>query len=171
MTALRVSAVCSFTNNDFSWPILEWKESDDTETIAIFHIEDQDEPEDCSWLMHSGVDKSGEVETEKKWAGSAVSWSVADLDHLKTLFGAAQHTLGILEWPVQDAIKLYCQTNPSTCSDEELLPMQSLLIFFRMVRYASLLYSHLSKIKRLNTIFDGVAPILKAVYPKQGKDS
>ena len=103
ITALRASVAYSLTDDELSWPVVEWNEEDGTENIAIFHV-DQVEPEECSWMMHSGVGTSD----HHFWQSSRVDWNVSDIDDLKMLFGVTQRVLGILDWSTADALALYC---------------------------------------------------------------
>ena len=118
MTAFRATVVYPLINNENSWPVVEWKEDEDTEVIAIFHIQNEPDGVDaCSWLMHSANGVHTEENATSRWKRSSIEWSVRQLGHLKTLFGAAQHVMGILEWSVADALPLYCQSRPENCSD------------------------------------------------------
>jgi hypothetical protein len=121
MTALRATAAYPLIDDASSWPVVEWKEDDDTEVLAIFHIdEDVEEPESCSWVTHTGVGPcKDDDKTQRRWRKSSIAWNVGHLGHLKTLFGAAQHILDLLEWSVADAFVLYCQSDPEDCSTEE----------------------------------------------------
>lgn len=58
------------------------------------------------------------------WRQSRIDWNVADIEHLKLLFGVAQHILGLLEWPIADALKLYRHINSSDHSISEYLPTE-----------------------------------------------
>jgi hypothetical protein len=119
MKALRASAVFWLTG-DTSWPVVEWLEGDGRKNIAIFHFEDPDEPDGHSWIMHSGVRPSDDETSEtRKWQSSRLDWNVENTSHLKTLFKVAQHLLGILQWPVEDAYQLYCQQTLTSRSIEE----------------------------------------------------
>jgi hypothetical protein len=122
MKALRASAVFLLTG-DSSWPVVEWVECDGRKNIAIFHFEDQDEPEDHSWIMHSGVGPFDDRTSEtRRWRSSRLDWNVGDISHLKTLFKVAQHLLGVLEWPTVDAYRLYCEQTVTSHSIEEYIP-------------------------------------------------
>jgi len=102
--------------------MLEWTEEDETKTLAIFHFEDPEKPEDGSWLMHSGRDV---VTTDRRyWQQSRIDWNVADVAHLKILFGVAQHMLGLLEWPIADALKLYRHIISNNNSISEYVPTE-----------------------------------------------
>src|SRR5208282_89010 len=39
VTAFRVSILFAFLNDDRSWPVVEWKEGNDKELIALFHFD------------------------------------------------------------------------------------------------------------------------------------
>ena len=105
MTALRAAPAYLF-NYEKSWPMIEWTECDDTKTIAIFHFEEE-EPEEGSWLMHSGKILAFEATTTHLWQKSRIDWNVANVGHLNTLFNVAQHMLGLLEWPAKTLEQLY----------------------------------------------------------------
>lgn len=110
VTRFRASIIFSLTNDDCAWPVVEWKEEDDTEAIAIFYVDETAPSDVCSWLMHYG---RGILENSKecmRWEKTSITWSVGDMDHLKSLFKAAQHLLGILKWPTEDMLRLYCKT-------------------------------------------------------------
>jgi hypothetical protein len=120
ITGFRASVVYSFTTDECFWPVIEWKENDDTEVLAIFYI-DENEPEICSWLIHSG---SGiRTEGTGRWNRTFVSWNVTEISHLKSLFGAAQHLLGLLGWSAEDLLNLYYQVEEEEdCNVEKYFP-------------------------------------------------
>ena len=89
-----------------------------------FHFENVNQPEDGSWLMHSGIPYT----TKQCWRRSRLDWNVADITHLKILFGVAQHTLGVMEWPVEDTINLYSHISSQNYSSNECDPLIILLI-------------------------------------------
>jgi hypothetical protein len=98
------------------WPIrvIEWTEKD-MEGIALFEVDEKSGV--CSSLTHYG---SGRLDSQsaQRWEKCAVTWSALDLPHLKTLFGAAQSLLEVLEWSVEDILNLYCKSNPPEASKE-----------------------------------------------------
>ena len=111
ITALRARAAYLFSDNQ-SWPIVEWKEQDDIMTIAIFHFDDIAEPDEGSWLMHSGRCVADNTMPEKyRWQQSRIDWNVAEIYHLKILFGVLQHMLGLLEMSAIDAFELIRDIN------------------------------------------------------------
>ena len=108
---IRCSTVYPIRNVNFFWIVLEWKEHDDANNLAIFHITDELQSSTIpSWLMHRG-DSEG-------CTTSTISWSVLKFYDLKYLFQAVQHILGILELSTADALKLYCEPNPNERSNE-----------------------------------------------------
>lgn len=119
LTGLRSTIVHPFARDDCFWVALEWRENKITDVLAIFHIEDENDPDMFNVLMHYGFqgDETNES-TPRSWIRTAISWTVTGLGYLKTLFGAAQHVLGILELSVADALTLYSETPPSDNSDE-----------------------------------------------------
>ena len=120
ITAFRVSILYGFLNDDRSWPVVEWKEGNDKELIALFHFDDKcRRPKVCSWLVHYGAGIISDPTDETRWTETFIAWGVTDMSHLKILFGAAQHFLGILEWSPEVALNLYCAIEPTTCSQKE----------------------------------------------------
>ena len=107
MTGLRASIEASFTNEELTCPIVEWKENDGTDIIALFQFDEAFEPEECSWVMHLGVGRSNTTAEGALWQLSRIDWNVAKVSHLKTMFGIAHHILGVLQWPIADAYRLY----------------------------------------------------------------
>lgn len=110
-TGLRCSVVYPIGHDDVFWVIVEWKEDGDTDVITIFNIYDEDEPGFASWMMHRGYG-------DRPWRKTSISWSVVNIEHLRLLFEAAQHVIGILELPTADALKLCCEVNTSDYSKE-----------------------------------------------------
>jgi hypothetical protein len=106
----RASIIFSLTNDECAWPVVEWKEEDDTEAIAIFYVDETAPSDVCSWLMHYGRGILEDSKEGMRWEKTSIAWSVGDMDHLKSLFKAAQHLLGILKWPTEDMLRLYCKT-------------------------------------------------------------
>lgn len=116
-TAFRVSILFAFHNDDRSWPIVEWKEGNDKEIIALYHFDDKSRYTGvCSWLMHYGTGISSDPTNEARWTEASIAWGITDISHLKTLFGAAHHFLGILKWSPEVALILYCAIEPTTYS-------------------------------------------------------
>ena len=75
ITALR-AIPAYLINHEKSWPIIEWTENDDTNSIAIFHFE-WEELEEGSWLMHSGkIAVTPEDTTKYRWKKSRIDWNV-----------------------------------------------------------------------------------------------
>ena len=107
-----------FAREDCFWVVLEWREDKNNDVLAIFQINDENDPDLCNVLMHYGFGGETNENTERSWIRTAISWTVTGLGYLKTLFGAAQHTLGILELSVADALTLYSENPPSDNSDE-----------------------------------------------------
>jgi len=119
IVALRASEVYIFSNDDDSWTVVEWIEEDSLKCVAIFHFDPTAEPEDGSWLMHSGYNQMADAESTHSWKESRVDYNVAKIAHLKILFGIAQHILGVLQWAIADAVTLYCKQDLNKVSNEE----------------------------------------------------
>ena len=117
----RASIILSLTDDEWTWPIVEWTESDGLEVVAIFYI-DEDAPSDvCGWLMHTG---KGFIENPEKksmrWEKTSISWSVGEMDHLQSLFEALLQLSTVIQWPTADMLGLYCETEDSdTLSSEK----------------------------------------------------
>jgi hypothetical protein len=124
MTGFRASVVHQLTGDEQAWPVLEWREGDDTEVVTIIDVEDEDKPETVSLLMHYGIGINNSPGWNR-WSRTSLVWNVTEMLVLKTLFQAAQHILGILELPKADATKLYCQNGYEGCSSEEQSPIQT----------------------------------------------
>ena len=119
IVALRASEVYLFSNDDDSWTVVEWIEQDRLKCVAIFHFDHSAEQADGSWLMHSGYNELAHTEPARLWKESRVDYNVAEIAHLKILFGIAQHVLGVLQWALADAVTLYCEQDLSEVSKEE----------------------------------------------------
>jgi hypothetical protein len=121
ITALHISEIYSFVDDEICWQIVLWKEDQGGEVIALFNVEDGDQGlEECSWLML--VNNEG---SKGGGCGSNISlrWNVTDISVLGTLFWAAQHALGILQMPKEAAKRLYCRENNDENSSEEYEPL------------------------------------------------
>lgn len=124
ITSMRATPVYLFNSEQTSWPMIEWTEIDNVWTLAIFHFENVNQPQEGSWLMHSGIPYA----TKRCWRRSRIDWNVADINHLKILFGVAQHALGVLEWQVEDVIELISQISSQNYSINEYGSLNILLI-------------------------------------------
>lgn len=120
ITELRATPVRLFNDEEKSWPMVEWTEEDKTKSLAIFHFHNVNKPEEGSWVMHSGRQVS--VYDRRCWKQSRIDWNVADIEHLKILFGVAQHMLGLLEWPIAEALKICENINSNSTSITEYIP-------------------------------------------------
>ena len=116
ITSLWASVIYPFIG-DTGYPLLQWREEDDTEVMAIYLVPDtfQKNDTDGSWIMHLGKGISNDLQPLK----SFIAWNVVEISHLKTLFQAAQHISGILDWSKDDAYRLYCDEGSEECSNEE----------------------------------------------------
>jgi hypothetical protein len=164
ITAFRVSVLFALASDDRSWPVVEWKEDNDKELLALFHFDEVNPRSEVgSWLVHYGAGISTD---EARWSVTSIAWGVTDMSHLKTLFGAAQHFLGILEWDPQVALNLYCGVEPANPSEQEYV----LLLFLtgRMIDYATCLYLHFRQIELLESEFDKIVPILLQLSVEEG---
>ena len=116
MCGFAVSVFYPFAREDHSWPVVQWIEGEDKEAFAIFEVDVN--TTGCSWIIHRGV----RSDPESSWRNASIEWNVADIGHLKTLFYAAQHLFGILEWSSADSHKIYCEGDFMECSQEEYEP-------------------------------------------------
>lgn len=112
----RVSVVYPFESDDQSWIILEWREEDGVNALAIFDV--NEESDGCSYLVHyvSSVTTSARENGRNR---PALIWNVADMPGLKTLFQAALHALGILKMPKSDALNVYCHGTVQSVSTQK----------------------------------------------------
>lgn len=116
VTGVRTTVVYPFRSDDSPWLVVEWTEGDDAEGMAIFQFDERSGL--CSFLMHHGEGILHYENHVLRWERCSVTWRIADTCDLRRLFGAAQHILGILAWPVEDIRKLCCESNPGECSEE-----------------------------------------------------
>jgi len=147
--ALRATPVYMFNNDEESWPVVEWTESDGMAMLAIFQFDDVGELKDGGWLMHSGLSDGGPEGSP--WTNSRIDWNVSDVEHVKLLFKVAQHILGVLLWPIASALKLYCGVN----SDKTSVP--------ELTKHAKLLYRHMLRLKQMDMLFDRLSPVLQSL--------
>jgi hypothetical protein len=112
ITGFRARAVAYFPGQVKPWPVVEWREDQDTDVSVIFDIENLGSP--CSYLMHTGVELGWHGEC-RRWRKSSLMWLVAEIHQLKELFVAAQQILGILQWSEADGPNV-CHDRPSNCS-------------------------------------------------------
>jgi len=124
-TAFRASIVYSLGNESCSWPVIEWREGTNTEVMAIFLLDDEGTV--CSWLMHRGSGANEPTDDGARWKSTCISWCVGDIKHLRSLFEAAQHLLGILQWKPEDILNFYCKRDLGAGSEEQYFPSTSLL--------------------------------------------
>ena len=113
MTGFRATLVESLIDKT-SWPVIEWKEGSDTCVLVIFLFT---RCGTANWLCHRALHQGD------NWQHSNISWNVGHLDHLRTLFGGAQHLLGMLDWSVKDMITLYCQEDKNGCATAEYITL------------------------------------------------
>ena len=119
ITGLRVSIVHPFTRNDCLWAVLEWREDNQTDVIGIFQVEvGEDADPGINGLVHYGYRGRNDRSSRRSWINTSIVWTVTSFGHLKWLFGAARHILGILELSVNDSFTLCCETEERMCSEE-----------------------------------------------------
>lgn len=114
VTGFRAAVVTLF-NDERRWPVVEWRENNDTEVLAIFKAVGPGRPYSC--LMHygEGIAWLG----HKRWRRSTLTWTVSAIEDLRDLFVVAQHILGTLYWSDEDIVNLYLKDCPENCSDEQ----------------------------------------------------
>jgi hypothetical protein len=98
---------------DYCWPAVQWTEGEDTEALAIIEVDILTNA--CSWIIHRG----SRVDNESAWNEASIAWTVMNIGQLKSLFHAAQHLLGILEWSSADSHRIYCEGNFVNSSQAE----------------------------------------------------
>jgi hypothetical protein len=117
ITAFQASEVYTFSDDDQAWQLLEWH-AGDMEGMAIFQVDDVDNPESYNCLVHCGVGKST-LFKGRGWGYSSLAWNVTDMWILNTLFQVARHIVGILHMSAKDVSYLYCLDDHGDCSTEE----------------------------------------------------
>jgi hypothetical protein len=113
MRGFVASVFYPFRRENESWSIVQWTEGEEVEALAIFEVDVRTNV--CNWIIHRGIRESG-------WKEASIVWTVKDISRLKSLFHAAQHLSGILEWSTADTHKIYCDGNFANCSQEEYVP-------------------------------------------------
>jgi hypothetical protein len=159
MYGFVASVFYPFRREDKSWSIVQWTEGEEIEGVAIFEVDVR--TNFCNWIIHRGIRESG-------WKEASIMWNVTDIGRLKSLFHAAQHLSGILEWSTADSHKIYCEGNFANCSPEEYVPHSLRVADASATRYAQLLIRHLSKIEQVEQTFDRMAPALESCSSRQG---
>jgi hypothetical protein len=121
VTGLRANIVYPFRKDDSPWAVVEWTEGDKARVMGIFQMNESYEV--CSSLMHYAEFNQNPqyMNGIPRWEKCCITWTIADIDNLKRLFGAAQHILGILDWSIEDIMEVYCKSNPGDCSDQTYL--------------------------------------------------
>jgi hypothetical protein len=104
---IRATMVYPLGQFNYCWMVLEWKESDNTDVLALYLIDEENEPGVYNWILHRSRNE----------ATITTSWMVIQIGDLKRLFEGVQHILGILELPFGDAIKL-CSRKGTDTSEE-----------------------------------------------------
>ena len=113
ISGLRASSVNLFNEQISPWPVVEWIEGADIYVTAVFKT---DHPTLC-YILHFGVGSRWEVEG-RHWRQSSLAWVVADVDHLRDLFTAAQRILGLVSLSDAEVINLYSEYTAAQFNDE-----------------------------------------------------
>jgi hypothetical protein len=103
---LRATMVYPLGEFDYCWMVLEWRENIDTDVLAIYLIDEDNEPGVYNWLMH----------TSQSQDTTSISWTIRHIDYLQRLFEGVHHILGVLELSVADAVRL-CSRNSTDTSN------------------------------------------------------
>ena len=113
LAALRANPLYVFSQD--AYPVIEWRETDNSRNIAIFYVEDQKECVQCrlSWLMLSVTNTAENQEKPR------LNWSVSHVSHIRLLFNLAQHLFGVLQWSNEDKLDLYCLRKCGDCQPSE----------------------------------------------------
>jgi len=168
VTGFRASFVDSLVNNECFWPVVEWREGDDVEVIALFYVDVDTVPETCGWLMHRGEGITDGKVDGRRWRSTSTSWRVSEMSHLKSTFQGALHLLCILEWPVFDMLVLYCHYTPPDHSLETYCPRYVSLKWHRITRYAKHLYLLINGTEDLGASFDEATLELEKMSLRRG---
>jgi hypothetical protein len=116
MSAFSASVIQPFTDRYAPWPLLKWREGDDTDVMAIFKVESQQVP--CSCLLHYGVGRCFQT-NGNRWKKSSVAWVAASIDHLLELFVAACHITDASQGSEPQFVRRLVENSSDGCSKEE----------------------------------------------------
>jgi hypothetical protein len=119
MSAFSASVIQPFTDRYAPWPLLKWREGDDTDVMAIFKVESQQVP--CSCLLHYGVGRCFQT-NGNRWKQSSVAWVAASIDHLLELFVAACHITDVSQGSEPQFVRHFVENSSEGCSKEEFVP-------------------------------------------------
>lgn len=168
ITSFQTSVVYPLHGSNRFWPLLQWIENAKTNVMAIFDIED-DESDNLSCMMHWGLLVNDREHEGMRWGKTAIAWQVTDFNALGTLFQAAQHALGVLEWPREDAFKLYCKNDDQNCPAEEYNSLTSKdSEGYRLERHTDLLFDHILKIHKMDSVFTIARPFFEKISFQKG---
>jgi hypothetical protein len=104
---LRATMVYPLGEFDYCWMVLEWRENNDTDVLAIYLIDEDNEPGVYNWLMHSSQLQNT----------TSISWTIRHINYLQRLFEGVHHILGVLELSVADAVRLCTRNSTDTSHD------------------------------------------------------
>jgi len=168
--ALRATAVNWFSNEESSWPVVEWNEEDGRKSLAIFQFDDEmEDPSKGSWLMHSAYPDPVN-DGDLSWRSSRLDWNVARMDDLEILVGAVYHACSLLQWSPEDLEQLCCHGGKDVTSEKEYFPSTSGLTM-RLVRYLGLLRDHMQGLEDFQMRFREIIPYLEYVSRYYGKQT
>jgi hypothetical protein len=113
---IRVGVIRPITHGYDPWPLVTWREGNDTDVMAIFKVQSPLEP--ASFLMHYGVGRCC-GEDGKRWKQSHIAWAVVDMEHMAELFVAASHVSGFGQTSRGESVRVLDERSPKTCSRDE----------------------------------------------------
>ena len=122
---IRVGLIRPITHGYDPWPLVTWREGNDTDVMAIFKVQSPVEP--ASFLMHYGVGRCW-GEDGKRWMQSHIAWAVVDMEHMAELFVAASHVSGFGQTSRSEFVRVLDERGPKTCSRDEYILISLLLL-------------------------------------------
>ena len=157
ITGFLSTVIYALENDLCFWPIVQWRESNGVQGMAIFLFEGQNNDK-VSWMLHRAL-PSGEQGGQhgNGWQGSKVTWRVRDIEDIKSICYAAMHFENVLSWTPEETLNLYCHVQPRReISEQEVL------------KYAEMLYIHIKSLEKMEDVFDEVASQIYYSCLRQG---
>ena len=154
ITGFLSTVIYALENDLCFWPIVQWRESNGVEGMAIFLFEGTHNDK-ISWMIHRATPQP--TEQGNTWQNAKITWRVRDMEAMKSLCYAAMHFDNVLSWTPEQTLNLYCHVKPQRdVSQQEVL------------KYAEMLYFHLKNLERMEEVFDAVVPQIYASCHQQG---
>ena len=125
ITGLRASILRPLSEDNYAYPVLEWKEGTETNVTSVFKVEGVEDngfprlPMSNLMLFGVGIGWQG---GGRRFKQSCLEWEVVNMAHFRDLLQAAQNVLGIQHWAQPQQPTLYLAGDPECFSNEEYIP-------------------------------------------------